>query len=417
MTMRIAPAAFLLLPALLLAALPVAGQSYVAWQEEWDGIVRKAPLTLGPLRLFPTFSLSNVGYDDNIYFDNAPKSDYTGTFSPELKAYLPIGGTILLSASENPEYTYYVRDASRRTFTNSVAVGLKIRLLSSFILSGQYKDYAHRRKLSPEVGALVTDRGKAWDAGLTFETANQTAIGLTAFRGDLSYESFEIGPEELPLSQALNRTESGGRAEIYYRAFYKGYLFLGIGLTEYRFQSPDMAWRNATARQASLGARFPVGGSIEGSINVGYKQFKPSQEDRTVFSGFFGSADLSTRLGRFGFRGRFGRDNSFSVYADVLYFLQTFGGAGASLYVTDFLRLDYDFELGTSDYPDAPDEMDSGRTAGRIDRRTTHTAGFAVRIFRTAGIGLTWNSSLWTSTRPGWDRRRSFVGAYLTYRF
>lgn len=420
MTPRPAPAAFLLLAGLLLAAVPAAGQSYVAWQESWESVVNKAPLRLGPLRLFPALSLRNVGYDDNIYFDSAPKSDFTGTFSPELKAYLPVGGTILFSASENPEYSAYARDASRRAFTNSVGVGVKMLLLSRFVLTGDYSDYAHRRRLSSEVGSLVTDLGRTWTAGLYYETARQTAIGLTFFRGHLTYESFLSDPEGLPLSQALNRTEAGGRAEIYYRAFYQGYLFLGFGQTDYRFQSPDMGWRNSSARQAGLGVRFPVGGSIEGTLSLGYKELRPRDGGGAVFSGFIGNANLSARLGRFAFRGRFGRDNVFSTFADVLYFIDFGGGLGASLYLTDFLRFDYDFDAGTSDYPDSPVSADApagAGTAGRRDRRTTHSAGIVVRVFRTAGLGLAWNAAEWTSSLPGWDRRRSFVGAFLTYRF
>jgi hypothetical protein len=395
-------------------------QSYVAFQDEWESVVHRAPLTFGPFRLFPAFSLNNVGYDDNIYFDNAPRADYTGTFSPQLKAYLPVGGTILLSASDNPEYTYYLKNSARREFTNSIGLGVKALLLSRFVLTGEYQDFAHRRRLSPEIGILVTDLGRAWTAGLHYETAAQTAIGLTAFRNELSYENLTLGAEGIPLSQALNRTESGGRAEIYYRAFYKGYLFFGAGQTEYRFQAPDMAWRNSTARQVSLGARFPVGGSLEGTVNLGYKQVKPRSDDQAVFSGFVGSADLTARLGRLGLRARFVRDNVFSTFADVLYFIDTTGGGGVSLYITDFLRLDYDIDMGTSDYPASlpgADAEAAAVNADRSDRRLTHAAGFVVRILRTAGLGLTWNSASWKSTIPGWDRRRSFIGAYLTYRF
>jgi hypothetical protein len=406
---------------LVLAAGTASAQTYVAFQEEWETIVHRAPLIFGPFRLFPAFSLHNVGYDDNIYFDNAPRADYTGTFSPELKAYLPIGGTILLSAFDNPEYTYYVKNQGRREFTNSFGLGVKALLLSRFVLTGDYQDFAHRRRLSPEVGILVTDLGRAWTAGLHYETAGQTAIGMTAFRNELSYENLTLGTEGIPLSQALNRTETGGRAEIYYRAFYKGYLFLGLGQTDYRFQSADMAWRNSTARQATLGARFPVGASIEGTINLGFKQVRPRSEGPAVFSGFVGSADLAARLGRIGLRARFVRDNVFSTFVDVLYFIDTTGGGGVSLYVTDFLRLDYDFDLGTSDYPDvlpgAGPQDGAAADANRTDRRLTHAAGFVIRVLRTAGLGLTWNSAIWTSTIPGWDRRRSFVGAYLTYRF
>ncbi|MDD8026461.1 MAG: outer membrane beta-barrel protein [Acidobacteriota bacterium] len=405
----LAAAAFILLAAAFLSA-----QTYVSFRDEWEAVVHNAPWTLGPFRLFPSLSLRNVGYDDNIYFGVKREPDYTGTFSPELKVYLPIGGTILLSASENPEYTYYVRESARRSFDNSFSAGLKALLLSRFVLSGQYQDGSHRRQLSPEVGILVTDRSRGWDAGLSFETANQTVFGLTLYSHDLTFESYQADPGGLTLSEALNRTESGGRFEIDYRAFYKGYVFLGAETSEYEFDSTSMAWRNAVGRRYFAGARFPVGESIEGTVSLGYKEFRPRAEGQADFSGFVGSADLSARLGRIGLRARFGRDNVFSTYTDVLFFIDTTMGAGASFYLTDFIRLDYDFDVGVSDYSAAET---GGAVDGRTDRHTTHAAGFVVRIFRTTGLGLTWNKAFWTSTVPGWDRQRSFIGAYLTYRF
>jgi hypothetical protein len=403
---------------LMMAASFASAQTYVSFRDEWESVTAKAPWTLGPFRLFPGLSLRNVGYDDNIYFESRPTPDYTGTFSPGLRAYLPVGGTILLHGSVNPEYTYYVREASRRAFDFSWSGGVKALLLSRFVLSGEYRDQSHRRRLSPEVGILVTDRNRGWDAGLSFETANRTVFALGVFRSDVSFEAYRPDPEGLPLSDALNRTETGGRAEIDYRAFYQGYLFLGIEATEYAFQSPAMAWRNAAGRRVYAGLRFPVGTSIEGSLSLGYKQFQPKAEGQPSFSGFVGGADLTARFGRFGLRARFGRDNVFSAYTDVLYFLDSSAGGGVSFYLADFLRLDYDFDVGLSAYPDAETPAaEEGAFAGRDDTRVTHAAGVVVRILRTAGIGLTWNTASWTSTLPGWDRRRSFVGAYLTYRF
>jgi len=410
------PAAAAVLLALTASLLPA--QTYVSFRDEWESVTMKAPWTLGPFRLFPGLSLRNVGYDDNVFFESAPKPDYTGTFSPDLRIYLPVGGTILLFGSANPEYTYYVHEPTRRSFDFSWTGGLKALLLSRFVLTGEYRDESHRRRLSSEVGALVTDSSRGWDAGLSFETANRTVFGLSAFRHDVSYEAYSPDPEGVTLSDALNRTEMGGRAEINYRAFYQGYLFLGFEATDYAFQSPAMAWRNATGRRIYAGLRFPVGASIEGLLSLGYKQFRPEAEGQASFSGFVGSANVSARFGRFGLRARFGRDNVFSAYTDVLYFLEASVGGGVSFYLAEFVRLDYDFDAGLTSYPEAESAVVAeGGFAGRDDRHTNHAVGLVFRILRTAGIGLTWNRATWTSTLPGWDRKRSFIGAYLTYRF
>jgi hypothetical protein len=48
---------------------------------------------------------------------------------------------------------------------------------------------------------------------------------------------------------------------------------------------------------------------------------------------------------------------------------------------------------------------------------TVRTAGIVVRLFRTTGIGITYNRSVWISTTVGFDRKRNYIAAYVTQDF
>jgi hypothetical protein len=396
------------------------GQTYRGFRGEWDEVIGKARIILGPLRVFPLLSFRNVGYDDNVNFDVTAKGDYTGTISPEVKVFWPVGGTVLLSASENPEYNYYARESSRRSFSNSYSFGVKTLLLSRFVLLGNTTQAVHRRRLSSELGTLVTDESRGFDAGLYFETARRTSLGVTVFQNDVDYENIQLEDNSLPLSRVLNRKERGGKAEFYYQAFYEGFFYLVGECTEFEFKNPESAWRNASAIQGTIGLRFPVGAAIRGNLALGYKRFRPNLEGLPSYSGLIGKTDLNARFGRIGLRTRYGRDNVFSYFSDILFFVEDTVGGGISFYLTDFLRLDYDYDRGKSDYPEffIFDPATGGRLdVIRKDRHETHSAGIVVRLFGTTGMGLTWNSARWTSSLPGWDRRRRFIGAFLTYQF
>ena len=102
------------------------GQSYRNFQDELTEIRDRVKLKFGPFRVLPVLRLSNLGFDDNVYYRTAekkPVGDYTGTASPEIKVYLLAGRSLILSFADNPEYLYYAKEDRLRTFTNSFVPG------------------------------------------------------------------------------------------------------------------------------------------------------------------------------------------------------------------------------------------------------------------------------------------------------
>jgi hypothetical protein len=407
----------------ILAAGTLSAQSYRGFSEEYRGLVEKARWRLGPFILVPKITLRDVGFDDNLYFGSdrgEPVKDFTATLSPEVKAYWPLRDRLILYFRDNPEYAYYLKESYQRSFTNGYGAGLRYLLLGRFVLSGEFGDDKHRRRVSSEFQVPATDRVRSFRGGVFFETARKSSLGVTGTVRKISYEDVFITPENDPVSRLLDREERALEAEAYYQLFSDGFLFLRGGLQEYRFLDETSLWRNATSVSFSAGLRFPLLGRVRGLFNLGYKDFDPKKAGEPSFRGLVGDTGIDVRSGRFAFRLVFARDLTFSTYAQVFYFIENSWRMGGSFYLASFLKMDYDFSQGRADYAERasdPRPEEGSPAGGRVDRHRRHSVGLTIRVFRTMGIGLAWNSERWTSAPSAFDRSRNFIGLVWTQSF
>lgn len=401
---------------LVLAAGALSAQSYQTFGDEYRRLL-ESRWHLGPLRILPTIALRDVGYDDNLYFgsdDGEPRKDFTATLSPEMRVYWPFRNAVIFHFRDNPEYAYYHRESRQRAFTNSYGAGLRALLLGRFVLSGSFGNDVHRRRLSSEFQIPANDRTRSYEAGLSYETARKTSISLTGAARKITYEEIGYNPEDGPVSRLLDREEREIGAEAYYQLFADGFLFFRGEAREYRFLDEQAVWRDSASVSGWAGIRFPLLGRIRGIFNIGYKRFDPNRAGEAPFTGLVGNTGLDLRTGRLALRLDFARDLVFSTFADVYYFIENSARLGGSLYLTSFLKIDYDYSGGRADYSTRAGETGA---EGRIDRRRNHSVGLLVRVFKTAGIGLSWNSERWTSNLGNFDRARNFLGVAFTRSF
>jgi Putative beta-barrel porin 2 len=405
------------------AGVRLGAQSYQSFQDEYDAIREGVRLRLGPLRLMPRFRLTDVGYDSNVYFREQAGEvvhDATATLAPELHGYWLLGHAAILSFTENPEYLFYAREKGLRSFTNNFSGGLRLRLLRHFSLSGDYHIERHVRRVLSDLDHRIRDSSTGGTASLFFETARATAIGATASLEDFRYKDLQSGTPDDIYGLALDRRETSVGLEAYYRVFSRSYLFAMAGWRRYDFVHPESSWRNAEAIEASGGFRFPLTGRARGVIRFGWKSFRPDAVDRKPFSGLVAATEVSFRLSRIGLTLGFSRDNNFSYVESAYYYIDTRGRANVSIYVAPFLRLDAGFQLGGLDYPEPQTVWIGGDpviVGHRRDDERIFTAGPVVRLGGTVGLGLTFNLYVRSSNAPGFDIRRDFIGAFVTYEF
>jgi hypothetical protein len=407
----------------LAAASSLSGQSYRSFREEYDAIRERARLRLGPLRLVPAFRLSDAGYDSNVYFrenGGGVVSDVTATLSPELRAYWLAGSSVILSVTENPEYLAYAREKALRAFSNSVSASLRWLALSRFSLSADYHALSHVRRALSELDHRIRDTTTGAAGSLFFESARGTAVGVAGAVDDFRYKDIAAGLPDDIYALALDRRESSVAVQVYYRVFSRSFFFSTAGWTRYDFSHPESAWRDASAFEVAGGFRFPLAGLARGTIRLGWKSFRPDSPERRPFSGLVAATDVAFRVGRIAVTLGFDRDNAFSYNESAYYYVDSRARAGLSFYLARSVRFDVGAQTGRMSYPEPQTVWDNGVpvvVARRADLQRTISLGPVVRISGTVGLGLSYNFYARTSNAPGFDVRRNFVGAFITYEF
>jgi hypothetical protein len=405
------------------AAGRLAAQSHLGFREEYESLRARPALRLGPLRLAPVFRLTDVGYDSNVYYradGTEVVSDLTATLSPEIRAYWLIGGSLILSAAESPEYLAYARESALRSFANSVSGSLRWLVLRRFAIGGEYHRLSHVRRSLSELEHRVRDTATGGRASLFFETPRGTALGVAATLDDFRYKDVGSGLSDEIYGLMLDRRETSAAFEFDYRVFTASAVFIAAGGTRYDFLHPESAWRDGWSYQAWAGLRFPLAGRARGAIRLGWKTFRPDSAARKPFEGFVAATDVAFRLGPLGLTLGLDRDNAFSYNETAYYYVDTRGRAGLSFYLAPWLRLDGAVQYGTMIYPEPQQVWFEGAYVAvdrRRDAQRVLSAGPVVRVGGSTGIGLTFNLYARTSNAPGFDVRRNFVGAFVTYEF
>jgi hypothetical protein len=130
--------------------------------------------------------------------------------------------------------------------------------------------------------------------------------------------------------------------------------------------------------------------------------------------------DASFRAGRLGLSVAFTRDNYFSYIDTAYYFVEDRVRNSLSFHLWPFLRLEGGWQTAVWRYPEPHEVWFEGQpylVANRRDRNRILWAGFACRVAGSAGLAVSYNFYRRTSTAPGSDIARNFVGASLVYDF
>jgi len=407
----------------LAAAAPLAGQTYRSFREEYEAVRQQNGLRLGALKLVPRFRLTDVGYDSNVYFradGSQVVGDATATVSPELRGFWLGGGSLILSVTENPEYLAFAREKALRAFSNSFSAGLRWLALRRFSLSGEGHVLSHVRRVQDEFAYRIRDTSTGGAARLFFETPRGTAVGISGTVDDFRYRDIASSALDDAYGRALDRRETSAAFEVHYRVFTRSYLFGLVEWRGYAFRFVESAWRDGSSIEAGAGFRFPLTGLARGEVRLGWKSFRPDSPDRKAFEGLVAASDVSLRLGLVAVSLGFDRDNAFSYNESAYYYVDTRGRLTLSLYLGRSLRIDGGVQLGAIVYPE-PQTIWTGGEAVLVDRRRDDQRNFSVgpvfRISGPVGLGLTYNFYARTSNAPGFDVRRNFVGAFVTYEF
>ncbi len=398
-------------------------QTYTSFQSELNSIVQSTRLHLGPFRIVPRIDFQFLRYEWNIFYqreDENPASDFTSTISPELNVYLIFKDRLILRLADRLSYVHYYRYREERRLNNNFTSEMKWLLLNRFVLTGSYAITRNRGRPTSEFNIRANEYRESIRGGLFYETPRQTSIGISYTQNKILYDDITFPGQEISLSRILNRKEKNIGFEFNYHVFSESFFFITGSYTDHDFEHTEDFDRRSYSLQALTGLRFPLIGGISGTLALGLKQIMPRVQGMEGKIGLIGNTGLNFRRGHLSARISYNKDFPFSFWENNVFFIDNRYLFGGSVYVTRFLRIDYDYSIGNSRYPKLiplfyPDG--SFENIRRIDNYRTHTVRLVFRLFKEIGLGISVNQWERDSNYLSESRSQIYLNAYLTLDF
>lgn len=398
-------------------------QTYTTFQTELDKIVETTRVRIGPFRIVPRLDFRLLRYESNIFYqreEENPASDFTSSFSPELNVYLITKNRLILRFVDQLSYVHYYKYKEERRLNNNFASELKLLLLNRFVLFGTYANTRIRGRPTSEFNIRANEYVESFSGRLFYESPRQTSLGISFSRSKIVYDDISFPGQEVSLSQILNRKDKNIGFEFNYPVFSSSFFFITADYVDHDFEYTVYLDRRSTSLQVLTGLRFPLIGGITGRLAVGYKQITPKDQELEGKTGLVGNTELIFRRGSFGARISFIKDFPFSLWDNNIFYISNRYVLGVSVYPVRILRIDYDFSLGSSKYPELiPLFYPDGHTEDvkRIDNYYAHTLRFVFKLFEEFGLGFSVSQWSRDSNYLGESRNQIFFDVSLMLDF
>jgi hypothetical protein len=275
---------FLLLPALLVLALPCRAQEPAIPMPE-------IPLRLGGLTVAPGIEFKG-GFDTNVF--NVPEQqtrDFVWTVRPKAAAALRLG-RVQLSGAGAADIVHFQRTQSERSVNVDATVSLVVPLnrvrpyvTGSFLRTRQRPGFA--------IDARSQRRERSESAGATIRISPLTSVQLVAARAHVAFDADAVYLGTF-LSNELNRTVDTLRVLV------KGQLTpltaLAVTVDKTRESFLYSPARNSAGHRATVGLELGSRAFINGRVSVGYGRLALKNSSAPEFGGVVASTELAYTL-------------------------------------------------------------------------------------------------------------------------
>jgi hypothetical protein len=339
----------------------------------------------GPLWLKPTFALTNLGEDTNVFnaaTANAPQRDFTFGLTPQSDLYMRVGRTWLMG-SVKEDLIWYQKFADQRSVNQNYTASWLIPLTRmAFDVGG---NYVHtRERPGYEIDTRPRRTEKAVNGIFELRALSKTYVGVRGERRKIDYDSAAVflGTD---LQIELARTLTSEALTLRHKVTPLTSITFDIGKEQERFDFSPIRDSNSTS--FNVGVSFDRFAIINGSAQIGYRNFKPLSPDLPTYTGSTAQVNLSysalgsTRLGVTAIREL---QDSFDI--DRPYYLQT--GINGSIAQQIYGPLDVQGRLGVQRlaYLTRPGVV--VQAPNRVDRVQMYGVGVGYRLGRDLRFGV-----------------------------
>jgi hypothetical protein len=362
---------------------------------------------VGPVTLYPSIVLRDVGFDSNIRNEaDEAKEDFTLTAQPRLRAAVPFGST-LLTASASVGFVYYATYEEEQSI-NRLFEG-RLEWSPSRLRPFLAASLNHTRERAQyEIDVRVLRRETSLSGG-----ADLKLTGITSLLASFSRTTHDYGDDEVfrgtALADQLDHTTDVASADVRYAVTPLTTVSIALELQRDRFDTS--ALRDADSVRLMPGVQFSPDAVIAGHVAMGFRQFTPRASVLAGFRGLVGSANVSyTLLNATRFSVEAARDVMYSFEPATPYYLATSGRLTLSQRIAgpyDVIALAGQDRLQYQAVEGLP-------VAGRVDRTGTIGGGVGFRISPTLRLAIIYDLTERVSNtrdRRAYQRRRVFASA------
>ena len=385
-----------------------------AYAQPAPGEADAARVHIGPLSLKPTFAITNIGVDGNVFNQadvDHPRQDFTITASPKTDWWVRAGRSTV-SGSVKEDFVYYKTFSSERSINGAYQAAVTVPF-NRLTLRGGGGYTETRERFGFEVDARAQHTESVFQGG-----ADLRAFGKTSFKLNASRTRVKFADDAVFLGNSLgvelDRVMTGGSVAVQHRLTPFTSLSVTVDRTQDRFEFSPL--RDSDSTSVMGGVEFATSALIGGSASFGYRNFAPLSADLAGFQGanaLINLAYVAHGWARLGLEAV--RDVRFSYQAAEPYYVLSgvtgtisqhvfgpFDGVGR----VGYQQLAYQGRLGATD--PGKDRVDIVRTLG---------GGIAYRIGREMHIGFNVDNQQRTSVLQ--DRRYAGLryGTSVTYGF
>lgn len=371
-------------------------------------------LRWGPLRVRPGFELTNLGYDDNIFFNNGNQtSDLNATVTPRLDGLMLLGSSAFLEFSQRFDYRAY----QEFTDLNYLDSKSRARLTVPFgnfglFFEGNLSRTHQRPQDQQDLRPLQI--AKRYSGGLIFRPNWRTEIELGATAEHHTNEDEDAVLNGQSISERLDRDSTGSRLEVSYRLGGRSRLLLELRRNNIEFVSPALVsglpvQRDTREFRGLTGLSLDDGGRLSGTALVGWGRIDATSPELSDLEEILGEFELLYRIGRnTRLRLKGERTPGFAIFGANSYFLDSRAELRATHYFNRLFGVEGYGLLGRLTFPD-------NEGIERIDNIRRYEAGILLRLSenslgRQVVYRLTFGRYVRDSSLDSFDQTQNTIG-------
>jgi hypothetical protein len=340
---------------------------------------------LGPLWLSPTVALTNAGVDTNVFNEataDTPERDFTVALSPATDWWLRMGRT-WITGNIKDDLVWYQKFASERSVNSSYTAGW-LAPLNRLTLSVGGNWLSTRERPGFEIDARSRRFEKAGNGSVEIRALAKTFFGARGGRRKIEFDqdAVYLGSS---LETELNRTVTSTAFTVRNQLTPLTSISLAVGREKERFEFSPL--RDSDSTRYDVALSLDAFALINGSAQIGFRDFKPLSPDLPGYSGSTALINLSyVALGSTKLSVSIGRDIQYSYDVNHPYFLQT--GIIGSFAQQIYGPLDVEGRLGRQRLAYTQRERAAVPVANRVDRYKTYGVGVGYRLGSDLRVGF-----------------------------